>query len=514
MLSIAFFIETYCVLTQGTRFSYTLFLLVLQTNHKETTEYLTANLNPILLTFITTTVIIIILKSTICLWQRSNLLHYLNSRCKPVNYIVISAAIIFIGIYSFIYCLRPYYYPIPGGQHLESIANIPLHFFSLWSDYRNQQNRFDIERLVKTNQDIKLTTNYKGDDLTLIYIIGESFNKYHSSLYGYRQVTNPRLKRYHEDGSLILLTNVVSQSQNTIFAYPPLLSLQSESEKGEFHNSKLLPAVLKRAGFKVYYLNNQSVLPTAQISKKFDASTDYFLTDSRIQNLCFDIVNDTIFQYDGELINHYTIPQNGKNLLIYHLEGQHMQAQERYPVNLIGKLHVEDYRKIGFTDKEAKIVCHYDIATIYNDSIIADIIEKHKNKNAVLIYLSDHGDEIYDYGERYGRRQNDNSNPVAIKLCYEIPAMIWVSKKFSNENPEKTYWLKRNKNVPLYSGDITKTILDLANVRIKGVDSKFSLISDSIGRRNRIIGPDKFPYDKNKSKLEKVKLRGFSYPAI
>ena len=50
---------------------------------------------------------------------------------------------------------------------------------------------------------IQITLNkkniaYSKSNIKIVLIIGESFNKYHSSLYGYRLNTNPNLmKEYH-----------------------------------------------------------------------------------------------------------------------------------------------------------------------------------------------------------------------------------------------------------------------------------------------------------------------------
>ena len=79
--------------------------------------------------------------------------------------------------------------------------------------------------------------------------------------------------------------------------------------------------------------------------------------------------------------------------------GQHGAFAERYPI-AYNKFKSTDYnRKIG---KEQKtMIAEYDNATLYNDFVVNSIIDKYKNNDAIIFYLSDHGLDIFDTDLNY-----------------------------------------------------------------------------------------------------------------
>lgn len=42
-------------------------------------------------------------------------------------------------------------------------------------------------------------------------------------------------------------------------------------------------------------------------------------------------------------------------------------------------------------------IAEYDNATCYNDALIGEVISHYRHANAVIVYLSDHGEETYDW---------------------------------------------------------------------------------------------------------------------
>ena len=56
------------------------------------------------------------------------------------------------------------------------------------------------------------------------------------------------------------------------------------------------------------------------------------------------------------------------------------------------------------------------------------IIDLFRNKNAVMVYLSDHGEEIYDYRDSKGRKAADKANLKEwLNGLLEIPFLVWCS---------------------------------------------------------------------------------------
>ena len=65
----------------------------------------------------------------------------------------------------------------------------------------------------------------------------------------------------------------------------------------------------------------------------------------------------------------------------------------------------------------------YDNATYYNDAVIHMIMQIFREKQTVLIYLSDHGEEVYDYRPRSGRDDFQLGADIrqSLRYQYSIP---------------------------------------------------------------------------------------------
>ena len=112
----------------------------------------------------------------------------------------------------------------------------------------------------------------------IVLVIGESYNKHHSQLYGYDKPTTPRQLAMAEEGSLIPFSDVVSSWNLTSFVFKHMLSLWAVGDSGAWCDKPLFPEVFRKAGYHVTFLTNQ-FLPKAQ-EAVYDFSGGFFLCDS------------------------------------------------------------------------------------------------------------------------------------------------------------------------------------------------------------------------------------------
>ena len=92
------------------------------------------------------------------------------------------------------------------------------------------------------------------DSLCLIVVIGESYNKYHSSLYGYSLDTTPNMVEARDDSCLYVFNNVITPWNMTSNAIKNIFSLNSMS-----HGQITL--------FSLLFLKRQAILSTFGIIK-------------------------------------------------------------------------------------------------------------------------------------------------------------------------------------------------------------------------------------------------------
>jgi len=82
--------------------------------------------------------------------------------------------------------------------------------------------------------------------------------------------------------------------------------------------------------------------------------------------------------------------------------------------------------------KAPELVNTYDNTILYTDYILAkviDLLEKNKNLNTAMIYVSDHGQSLGEFGIYL----HGTPYMIAPKEQIHIPWIMWFSKSFSKE---------------------------------------------------------------------------------
>lgn len=326
----------------------------------------------------------------------------------------------------------------------------------------------------------------------IVFIIGESYIKSHSQLYGYQQPTTPRqLKRTLEgsNGKLVPFTNVISPANLTSVVFKNVFSLHSIDDKSSWTSFALFPVLFKDAGYHVTFITNQFVKAIQQ--DVFNFSGGLFLNDNRLNKLQFDTRNTSTHQYDEGVLTDYDSLKRyntGKDLTIFHLAGQHIYFDKRTP-NERKVFKENDYRKRNdLNKKERQTVADYDNATLYNDYIVDAIIKLFEKEDAIVIYMPDHGEECYDSIHRVGRMPQGNYSPKMIVNEFEIPFWIWCSDSYIEKHAQIFEQIKEAKDRPFMTDDIPHLLLYLAGIQYKDYKESKNILSPQFdSQRKRMI---------------------------
>lgn len=105
----------------------------------------------------------------------------------------------------------------------------------------------------------------------------------------------------------------------------------------------------------------------------------------------------------------------------------------------------------------------------------------------VIVFVSDHGENVYDDGHTPGRVHNDFSKAM-IESQYEVPMWIWYSSRYAQLHPEMVEIINRASHRPFQIDDIPHLILELTGIKSKYFDPTRSLINDRFNSgRKRLI---------------------------
>lgn len=323
----------------------------------------------------------------------------------------------------------------------------------------------------------------------MVLVIGESLNKHHMSLYGYGRNTNPLLSQYGD--SLIVYQDVVAPHVHTIPVIRSLLSMSEPDHPEYFTKKPSLFELFNRAGYETYLISNQ------KFNDELRASYDILLSlaDNRFNLASYRQHDDIVLPVLEKILK----KSDKKNkLIVIHLIGNHMAYEFRYPKEYI----VFNNQKDGFIqdapyrdEKAKKTIDRYDNSVLYNDYIINSIIQSLKgqhNRNTAMIYLSDHGEEMYEYRDFAGHAYEKVSPTMS-----EIPYIVWLSPSYRQLRKDLIFDKQRTYS----SADFIYSVSDLAGINYTDYDDSRSIFSTHYVPHNRFVGEK--TYEEIKEKFEK-----------
>ncbi len=326
---------------------------------------------------------------------------------------------------------------------------------------------------------------YPDDSLNIVLVIGESFIKSHSSLYGYELETNPVLKREMKNGRLFAFIDAVSPNMHTFDAIRNMMSTNSIGDGEGWDGHPFFPAIFHRAGYYTLFWDNQD---DSESLYPFDFALDSYLHGDEISQMSYDVQHPQVSMYDHELIDNFREYWNKKgyrkhNFIIFHLQGQHLDVEDRYPqIEAFRRFNADSIRRTEkyLTIEKKQEIAHYDNCTFYNDSVIGKIIALFKEKPTAMVYLSDHGENIYDKGDWKGRTMNDMQ-------MYEVPFFVWCSEKYIEQYPDVVKSIRDSFAKPLMSDNLCHLLFRLGGVKTKYYNATRDVLSEDYKCPPRIV---------------------------
>lgn len=332
------------------------------------------------------------------------------------------------------------------------------------------------------------TDSMANQPATLVLVIGESTNRQRMSLYGYPRETTPELDKLKDQ--LAVFNNVITPRPYTIEALQQVLTFADEENPDLYLTTPSLVSMMKQAGYKTFWITNQQTMTkrnTMLTTFSEQADEQAYLNNNRNQNAA---------QYDGDVIepfNKALADAAPRKLIVVHLLGTHMSYQYRYPPTF-NKFTDRKGVPDGVRDDQVPTYNSYDNAVLYNDFVVSSLIKDYAktDPNGFLLYLSDHGEDVFDSAghNTLGRNENKPTAPM-----YTIPFVAWASPKWRETHD---WSFAADLGRPYSSSQLIHTWADLAGLSFDELDRSKSLVSDSFKPRPLMIGN---PYEREQRPL-------------
>jgi lipid A ethanolaminephosphotransferase len=255
--------------------------------------------------------------------------------------------------------------------------------------------------------------------VVVVLVIGESARAANFSLYGYPRPTNPLLAR----DQVVALEHTQSCATYTTEALRCMLSHQG-SHASPHERFEPLPGYVQRQGVDVLWRSNNFGEPPMKVASLERAPE---IAARCIGEECARVGSDEVLLQGLQERLHS--PGANKRLVVLHQTGSHGPLYSaKYPARFEvfrPVCRTVDLRKCS----QAELVNAYDNTIVFTDYLLDRVITMLKSlgdTEAVLVYVSDHGESL---GE-YGLYLHGTPYLMAPNVQKEVPLVVWTSDAF------------------------------------------------------------------------------------
>lgn len=334
----------------------------------------------------------------------------------------------------------------------------------------------------QASADVELTAN--GSDVPyVVFILGEATNRDRLHLYGYPLANTPNLDELAAKGDIAVFRDTISPKSATVPVLRELFTFHDvESDQEWYHYNNLID-VMKAAGYRTYWLSNQESSGIwGNVAQLFAGRSDVKqFTQLRESHEDSGKLDEELFP----LLDQALQKPAAKNFYVLHLMGGHGLYYMRFPYSF-SKFTKDDVPapQDVLSDERRTEIAQYANAMYYNDFVVSSLIGKFQDKEAIVIYLPDHGETIYDDGGNLAGHVDENPNHQQL----EIPMIFWASPAYKAHHPEKWQAICAAVNQPYMTDDMIHTIMDLLDIRTAEFNPAKSVINPLFDRsRKRMI---------------------------
>jgi glucan phosphoethanolaminetransferase (alkaline phosphatase superfamily) len=172
----------------------------------------------------------------------------------------------------------------------------------------------------------------------------------------------------------------------------------------------------------------------------------------------------------------------GRQLIVVHTLGSHMEYRRRYPDEFdvfkpsLTRTDPQLWHDQAYKERLSNT---YDNSILYTDYFLSKVLSALKASGrplAAMLYVSDHGEDLYDAG------CDNRGHGLATTAALRIPLFFWYSDAYQLTFAAKIAQLQRHSNEPLTSESVFPLLLDAAGIQFSGEDLSRSIMSASFVR--------------------------------
>ena len=298
------------------------------------------------------------------------------------------------------------------------------------------------------------------EPLTVTFVLGESLRADHLGINGYERNTTPYLS--NED--IISFTNIYCEETYTNTALPRILTRADSLYPERAYTERSFIDLFNACNYHTSWLANQEAA-NSYIYFMHECDTLIHVNIDKSSYTFDKWMDDALFPAFDEMLSRNVDFQ----FILLHTIGSHWIYNSHYTDDFEYFRPITRSKIISSNTKE-EMINSYDNTVLYTDFFLYNLIQRLRARNAVLIYLSDHGESL---GENGVWLHAANSPPIHFPAC-----IVWMSETYKNQNPAKYEAAQANREKHYTSDFLFHSILDAAGIQSSIVEAEVSIFTE------------------------------------
>ena len=329
--------------------------------------------------------------------------------------------------------------------------------------YHLTRNNIMLKYMFHKRNSIQLPNAVSSDDSerVVVFVLTDALRPDHLHINGYSRQTTPNM----EKNNFLSFKEMYACETVTTRSVPCLLTdMRRRDERYKFLDEYSVFNVFKAAGYYTSFISAQTAITTADYGQQIIAGDADFIFFN----------NDYSIRYDKELLKYFdnVMAHDSKNkLIVMQLNGSHWDYNARF--NHDEALWKPLCGNFALDCPAEHLTNSYDNTIVETDKLLNSIVEKLKDKNAIIFFSSDHGQSLGEGGLRlhsHGR--------LHIKEVGVVPFAVWFSDK------AKTYTnldiVSNNLNKIITHDSIFHSMIGCANIKTDVLDDSLNICSSRL----------------------------------
>ncbi len=336
-------------------------------------------------------------------------------------------------------------------------ARLPYSVYFATSEYLANRKTFSEERNTFATE----TPQASPTPPDVIFILGEALRADHLPQNGYRRNTMPLLSA---DTAVVSYPYIYSEHTHTYASVPHIMTRADSVNLDRAYDEESFITLLDKAGYSTAWFANQD-LSRSYTYFAHECDTIFYCTSAASLYDYEKWLDTDMLQQLSRWLDTGTSPK----LAVIHTIGSHWWYKSHYLDRHARFMPDITHKDVGGLSHE-EMVNAYDNTIIATDEFLNGVLRLVEGRNAVVLYISDHGEALGEDGVYL------HGTPV--EPLHHPACLLWYSPGYAATFPDKAGRIKSNRGRHARTDAIFHTVLDIAGISTPSLDHNASLLYD------------------------------------